>query len=453
VTPLPRRLESPAFYAIWAGQSVSTLGSELTGFALGVWVFERTESVSRLGLILLATTLPGILLAPLAGALIDRLGRRVAMLATDSLAALSSLTIAVLLLGGHLELWQILVLLTITASCEAFQNIAYAATISLLVDRERLGRANGLVQLGQAVPRVIGPALAGVLLERIGLGGVILCDLASYLVAVTTLLKIRLPRPSPAGETSTGGGRLLREIGVGRIFLRARPGLIGLLVLFAISNFSVGTLNLAIQPLVLGFASPATLGTLLSLASFGFVAGGLVMSAWGGPRRLMDGVLAFTLPFGLGIMLTGLRPSATLVGGALLLITASASILFGCGEALWQAQVPTHLQGRVFALRDMIVRSALLLAYVTAGPLADHLFEPRLAAGGAWVAGIGRLIGSGPGRGVGLMLVLAGALPILAVAGALFHPHIRRVEELSAVPFEAERTEGEAERATAGSGA
>lgn len=221
--------------------------------------------------------------------------RRLAMLASDSVAALSTLVIAVLALLDRLHLWSIVPLLTITSACEAFQSLAYAASISLLVPKSRLGHVNGLVQLGQAVPRVIGPVLAGGLLETVGLRGVILLDLASYLIAVTTLVRARIPRPQATGREVDGRSSLLQEIAQGWHYLRARAGLLGMLALLAVCYFSIGLVNVAGQPLVLSFTSPATLGTILSVAGIGFVVGGLVMSAWGGPKRLIHGVLG--LPF------------------------------------------------------------------------------------------------------------------------------------------------------------
>jgi MFS transporter, DHA3 family, macrolide efflux protein len=418
-----------AFHVLWAGQMVSVLGSELTGFALGVWIYQRTASVTQLSVVMLATLLPGILMAPLAGACVDRMDRRTVMLLGDSASALCTLAISLLWLLDGLRLWNVVALTAVMSGSEAFQSLAYLSLVPQLVPRERLGRANGLLQLGQAVPRVIGPAIAGGLLEILGLGGVLLVDFVTYLVAVTTLLLVRTPGRLRSAATQGIREPLPREIARGWSFLRARPGLQGVLALLAVCHFCMGIINVGGQPLVLSFVSPAALGALLSVAGVGFVLGSLAMSLWGGPKRLIHGVLGFSLLFGCGLALAGLRQSVGLIASALLLLASSTPILLGCAQALWQVKVPLDFQGRVFAVRDTVTRSALLLGYLITGPLADRVFEPRLAPEGAWAGVFGPLLGTGPGRGVALMLVLSGALPILAaVAGWLF-PQVRRVED------------------------
>lgn len=95
---------------------------------------------------------------------------------------------------------------------------------------------------------------------------------------------------------------------------------------------------------------------------------------------------------------------------------------------IWQKKVPPDIQGRVFAIRKMIVLSSVPLAYLTAGPLADHLFEPLMAADGLLAGTLGQIIGTGPGRGIGLMFVIMGALLILAALIAYAYPPIRLVD-------------------------
>jgi hypothetical protein len=140
-------------------------------------------------------------------------------------------------------------------------------------------------------------------------------------------------------------------------------------------------------------------------------------------------VLGFTVPFGLGIALAGVYPSVPLVVAAILLVTVTAPMIFGSSQALWQAKVPAHLQGRVFALRDMVVRSALPLAYVLAGPLADRVFEPLMSAQGALAPTVGQFLGVGRGRGVALMFVIFGTLTMAAALAAMLSRRVRHVED------------------------
>ncbi len=171
------------------------MGSGLTSFALGVWVFQQTGSATQFALIGLSAVLPRVLLSPLAGAIVDRWDRRRVMIVGDVGAGLSTLVVVILLLTARLEIWHIYLLAAVNAAFGTVQWPAFAATTSLLVSKENLGRANGMVQFGQAASEILAPAMAGVLVGVIRLEGVILIDVVTFLFAVTTLLLVRFPRP------------------------------------------------------------------------------------------------------------------------------------------------------------------------------------------------------------------------------------------------------------------
>jgi MFS transporter, DHA3 family, macrolide efflux protein len=417
------------FLTVWFGQLVSIIGSGLTGFGLGVWVYQRTGSVTLFALIALCTTLPGIALSPLAGALVDRWDRRLVMIVSDSVAGLNTLLIALLLLYDRLELGHIYLAMAINSVCSTFQGPAYAATVTLLVPQQHLGRANGLLQLGQAAGRIFAPALAGFLVTWLHIHAVLLIDVATFLFALITLLMVRFPKPERTAGSIAGQGSLMHEAAYGWRYIIVRPGLLGQLLLFMVVNFLLGTVSVLATPLVLAFASPEILGTVLSIGGSGMLVGSVLMSLWGGPRPRIHGVLGFTLLIGLAMMLAGLRPSPGLFALAAFLFFFSLPIVDGSSLAIWQTKVDPGVQGRVLAARHMIAWSALPLAYLVAGPLADHVFEPLLASGGLLASSIGRLIGVGPGRGIGLLFVVMGILTVLVTIAGYFHPRLRLVEQ------------------------
>ena len=417
------------FFLIWFGQLVSLIGSGLTSFALGVWVYQRTGSVTQFALISLSTTLPLIAISPLAGALIDRWNRRWSMIISDSGAGLSSLAIALLLAVGHLEIWHIYLATAVSSSFSAFQWPAYTATTTLLVPKQHLSRASGITQLGGAAARLISPVLAGVLLVTIQLKGVILLDFATFLFALVTLLSVRFPKAKSTVTREAGKGSLLQETAYGWTYITARPGLLGLLIFFAASNFLLGVVQVLVTPLVLSFASPAVLGTVLSISGIGMLVGSLVMSTWGGPQRHMNTVFGFTLLLGLCILAAGLRPSAPLFALAAFLFFFSLPIINASSQVIFQQKVAPDVQGRVFALNGAIAGSAMPLAYVVAGPLADQVFEPLMATSGPLAGSIGQLIGVGPGRGIGLLFIVMGALTMLATIAAYQYRRLRLVED------------------------
>ncbi|HEX8161807.1 MAG TPA: MFS transporter [Pyrinomonadaceae bacterium] len=417
------------FIMIWAGQCVSLVGTGLTSFSLGIWVYQRTGSVTKFALISLFSTLPVLLLMPLIGALADRWDRRLTMIMSDTVAALCTLGLAALVSAGRLDVWEIYVVLGVVSLCSAFRWPAYTASTTLLVAKRDLGRVSGLAQMGPAAAQILAPALAGVLLVTVGIGRVLLIDFSTYLVALTMLLIVRVPRPEATDEGKAGKGTLLGESSYGWRYLAARPGLLGLLVFFAVANFLVGMSNVLATPLILSFASPAVLGTVLSIGGAGMLFGTVLMVAWGGPKRRVNGVLGFLALIGLCIVLAGLRPSAPLVGAACFLFFMSLPITNGSSQAIWQTKVAPDVQGRVFAMRAMIGGSCLPLAYFVAGPLADRVFEPLLAPGGPLADSVGRVLGTGKGRGIGLLFVLIGLLTVLGTAIGYRYPRLRLVED------------------------
>ncbi len=416
------------FFVIWLGQLVSLVGSGLTGFALGVLVYQETGSVTQFALISLFTALPGIVFSPIAGALVDRWDRRWAMIMSDTGAGLCTLGVALLLLTQRLEVWHVYVLMGLSSTFSAFQWPAYSAATTLLVPKVQLGRANGMVQLGQAVAQIAAPSLAGVLMGLIQVEGVILIDVVTFVFAVSTLLLTRVPRPVVTAEGMAGQGTLLQEAAYGWTYIRARPGLLGLLLLFASTNFTSGIVQVLFTPLVLSFASPAVLGTILSVGGIGFLAGSLTMSAWGGPKTRVYGIYAFLVLQAVVLLVAGLPPVAVVLGAAAFAYFFGVPIINGCSQAIWQSKTAPDVQGRVFAVRRMIAWSSLPLAYLVAGPLADQVFEPWLAEGGALAGSVGRLIGTGEGRGIGFLFIILGIGSVLATAAAFLHPRVRQVE-------------------------
>ena len=417
------------FFLLWSGQALSLLGSGLTGFALGVWIFQRTGSATQFAMIALAATLPAVLISPFAGVLVDRWDRRWVMIVADSFAALATGLIALLYWREALELWHILLAAALGASMGAFQGPAYQASVTLLVPKEQYGRASGLAQMARALANVLTPLLAGILLLRIGLAGILIIDLSSFLLAVLTLAFLRIPRPVESEEGRRARGGIWSEAGQGWSYIRLREGLFGMLLLFAFLNFMLGSINALTAPMLLSFTNPEQLGGILSLGGVGMLLGSIVMSTWGGPRRKIHGVLGFLVVVGLGVALVGIRPSAVVVTAGFFLAMACVPVVNGSSQAIWQCKVPADLQGRVFATRGMISMAAMPLAYLISGPLADHVFNPLLMEDGALAAGVGRLIGTGPGRGIGLMFVLAGLGTALFSAAAYLNPRIRCVEE------------------------
>ena len=416
------------FLIIWFGQLISIIGSGLTSFALGVYIYQRTGAATQLALALVAASVPNLVLLPFAGALVDRWDRRWVLILSDTGAALVTLTLWALLASGRLEVWHVYAGNALASALGAFQRPAYMAVPTLLVPKKQFGRVGGLMQLADAVSIVVAPLAAGFLIAVIRIQGVFLVDFATFLFAVSTLLVVRIPRPAPQPGAAAGRGSLLRQAAFGWGYLRARRGLMGMLILFAIVNFALGFYSALFTPLVLSRFGAEVLGSLLSISGLAMFAGSLVMSAWGGTQRKIFTVLGAISLSGLGMGVAGLRPDVLLLGAGNLFFFALVPIANAASQAIWLAKVAPDVQGRVFAARLMIGSAITPLAYLLAGPLADRVAEPLMAKGGALAGSAGRILGVGPGRGIGLIVVLTGLVVALApLLAALIRP-IRRVE-------------------------
>lgn len=417
------------FLLIWFGQVVSLLGSKLTEFALGVWVYQKTGSLSQFALVVLLIYLPNTLVSPVVGGLVDRWNRRWAMILSDSVAGIGTLAIVVLVGLQRLEIWHIYLAVAISSTFNAFQLPAYSAAIAQLVPKQHYSRANGMVQTSKAMARVISPAIAGFLVGSTGLNGVLLIDFSTFVIAILTLLSVRFP---PLANTKTDGVniiQLLRETLSSWSYIAARPGLLRLLIFVATTYFTAGILEVVFWPLVLEFGSSAELGLVLSTGSCGMLLGSLLMSGWGGPKRRIYGILNF-VPLQGGVMLLGgLQTSIPLAAMGLFGYLFAQPIIVSCNQAIWQSKVPLNLQGRVFALQQMIEKSLALLAYIAVGPLVDYLLEPIMATDGLLANSMGRVIGVGPGRGIALLVILMGIVNLLATVIAYREPRLRRLEK------------------------
>jgi len=433
--PKDRQIGTPqgmrSFLIVWSGQVISLIGSGLTSFALGVWLYQQTERATPFALTVLLANLPRILLAPLAGSLADRWNRRWMMILADSADALVKLGAVGLVATGNLQVWHVYLVAVLSSVCSAFQEPAYTASIVMLVPKKDLARANGLIQTAQAVESLISPLLAAALMGTVGLRAIFAIDFFTYFFAIGALLVVRIPQPK-LSESDTGGdrGTVWRDARYGWGYLKARPGLLGLLLYFALVNFLLNGVGVLTGPMVLAFGSSTTLGVVQMASGAGLLLGSVVMSMWGGPQRRIVGVIGAIALAALGGLAMGLRPWAPLVSCGVAWFLFWIPVAAGSSQAIFQSKVAPGAQGRVFAVRGMISRSMMPLATLVAGPLADYVFNPVMAADGALGSTrVGQVVGTGPGRGIGLMYVLSSLLLIAVSALAWMNPLIRMVEE------------------------
>lgn len=413
---------------LWIGQFVSLLGSTFSRFAFAVWVYQQTGSATQFSLIALCTTLPGLVLSPLAGAWVDRWDRRRVLLVTGGLSALVSAALGTALWFRPLSLPMIWAYALAGSALTAFQVLALSAATTVLVPRKHLARAASLLGLVQAFASVLGPLPAPWLLTHLGLGGVVWLDFATFVFAVAALVVVRIPRPPASAAGKAAQGSLWHQIRFGWRFIRERPGLLGLLNFFAVLNLVASMTLVLVPPLVLSFARQEDLSYVQALSGAGLVLGSVVMALTGGPAKKLHGILWFGLLQAVAMVVVGLKPSVALIAGGLFLLLLGLPVINGCSQAIWQAKVPPDVQGRVFSVRRVLAQITQPLGQVAGGPLADFVFIPLLLPGGGLAASLGPLFGLGPGRGIGLLFVAVALVPALASILTWARPRVWRVE-------------------------
>ncbi|MEU4701669.1 MFS transporter [Nonomuraea dietziae] len=425
------RADMIRFAGIWTASLLSGVGSSLTAFVLGVWVYQTTGSPTQFALVMLCGLLPGILIGPFAGMVADRFDRRWVLIVTDCLAALPTAAVAALVSADLLEVWHLCLATAISAACGTFHVTTYQAMTPLLIPAKHLGRANGLMQL-TAASQIAAPVLAGGLMVAIGMAGVLVVDLATFSVAVLTLLLVRLPaavlRPNQGRERPAVGADLAR----GWRHLRARPALMGLVLVQTGFNFVFAVAGVLVQPLIMSFASPGVLGVLMFAGGAGMFAGGLFMAAWGGPARRVGGMALFMALGSLFLMAHALRPSPLLVGVAAAAFLFTLPVVNGCAHTVMQAKVERDVLGRVLGTAHSLGAAATPIAYLLAAPLAEYLADPLLRQDGALAGSLGALVGVGEGRGIALVLLADGVLLAALAAAVVLAPRLRTLE--SALP-------------------
>lgn len=421
-----------AFTIVWIGQVISLLGTAMTGFALTIWAWQITGQATALALVGFFTFAPTLLVTPFAGALVDRWNRKFVMMLSDLAAILSTIVVLLLFWTGNLQIWHLYVTGAFSGAFGAFQFPAYSAAVTTMVSKEQYGRASGMLSMAQFGSNIFAPVMAAILLGVLGIVGVLAIDVFTFLIAIGALLVVHVPQPVVTQEGQKSRGSLWKESVYGFRYIRERPGLFALLLVFFCVNLLAPFAFTLLSPMVLArTGNDATaLGIVQSAIGIGGLVGGIVLSIWGGPKRRIHGILIGLILATLGILLIGLGRSPLIWALAAFFTVFFVPILNGSSQAIWQTKVAPDVQGRVFAARGVIAQIGAPVAMLLAGPLADRVFEPAMMPGGSWAPMFGWLVGNGPGAGMSLMFVIAGALGMLVGLGGYAIPIVRNVEEI-----------------------
>jgi DHA3 family macrolide efflux protein-like MFS transporter len=367
------------FFMIWSGQAVSQLGSRLVGFAF-VWHLTSTyHSATILSIATLVSILPDVIISPIAGALIDRWNRKKVMIVTDILTAVLTLVLALLFAFTDVQIWQIYLVMFLRATFGAFQWPAMLTSTSLMVPKEQLARISGLNQTLAGAMGILAPPLGAFLVALLPMWGVLSIDIVTALVAVIPLLFFHIPQPDVKLIEKDANGKnkstLWKDLAEGFKYVVTLPGLLAVILSAMVINFLVSPAFSLLPLMVTDYFKKGAieLGIIESIFSLGFLAGGLILSIWGGFKNRLVTTFFFLIIMGFCIAMFGLVPNSNfyLAMGVLALVGISNPLVNGPLHAALQARVDPDKQGRVFTLLTAGATLAMPIGLAVAGPLSD----------------------------------------------------------------------------------
>jgi hypothetical protein len=397
-----------------------------------VSIIGRTGATTPFGLLLFFTAIGDLSGYPLAGVLADR-SRRGSIVLGKGLQLPIIVAIA-LLAPTDASVWLLYLLMIGRTVLEQLHRTAFSSALGSVVPVAQLARADALQKLLIGTSRIIAPLLGNELLGRIGARGVIGCDAVACAIATLVLASAAIPVARSAEPPEVRG--VLHEMRRGWRYIADRPGLRWLLGLFAATSFTYGMVETLLPPLVLTFATPTALATMMAASGVGLLLGAGAMAAWGGPRRRAPFALGVNALRGLvlGLAVLPLRVETAVAAASLFMFLVPFAE--SCTSALWQSKVPAAMRGRVYAVQHLVGWPLYPIACAIAGPLADHVFEPAFGSGAPGAAAL-PFLGAGPGHGIGILIgAVGGLLAVICLLGWL-HPRLRHLDrELPDVDLE-----------------
>ena len=422
-------------YVIWSGQMISGIASNITFFALPIWILSMTDiSGGALGLWESFYFGSYLLVVLFAGVLIDRYNRKRMMLVYDFLSLSATAILLVLQTTDNMEVWHLYVAAIFQGVGFAFHSPSYTAAITTLVPRKQYVRANGLMSLLYDAPEIFGPILAGVLYISVGLGGILAVNLLAFVISIGALLFVEIPPTPHSKEGELSQRKFLTEAFYGIQYIFKRPGLLGIQLIFFFGNFFSGialSVTALFTMIFLRSGDASAAGTVQSVGALAAVLAGVFLSTLGGIKKPVRAILiGWVLSSLFGLTILGIGQVLIVWVIAMVINSIFEPVVNVAVETFMQTKIPPDVQGRVFSASDFLSQAMIPITPLLAGFFGETIFEPAMAEGGALANIFGWLVGVGPGSGFGLMILLCGVgATFVGLSGYLISA-IHNVDEL-----------------------
>ena len=398
------------FLLLWSSQAVSALGTAMTEYALIVWVYGQQGTATSVTLLTLCSFAPTILFRFIAGAAADRWDKKRVMLFADLFAAGGTLAVLVLYSLAALRIWHLYLINVLLSLMNAFQEPASFVATSLLVPKEHYAKAGGLQGISGAAISILAPALGAVLLAFGGLKVVLICDLCSFFIAFSVLLFfIRIPKTERSEEARKEPFRKTCMEGIN--YLCGRPVLLHLILFMTCVNFLAKLGNDGmIAPFVLGRTgdSQQVLGAVQSAVAIGVLIGSLLVTWMKPVKNKLKLIFLLTAVTFSGNIVQSLTMTPVVWCAAAFGSYAAAAVMNANWTVYMREQVPTDMQGRVFSAESTLKNCSIPLGLLLGGILADHVFEPFMAADSTIQRLLAPLFGTGKGAGIAVIFFIVG---------------------------------------------
>ena len=414
------------FYKLWLGELISNIGSGMTAFALSVYVYEKTGSVSYISLITLLSFMPSIILSPIGGLLADRYDRRLLMIIGDLFSGLGLIYILWNIQAGEKSIVPIFVGITFSSIFTSLLEPSYRATLTDILEEENYAKASGLIQAAGSAKYLISPVIAGMILSVVDIRVILLLDILTF---ITTCLMIFLVRKSMNSETQNYKKDSFKGLLEGLFIIKENKGVYSLVIIMFFVCFFMGFIQILIRPMILALSSVKTAGMMESLCAVGLLIGSLWIGI-AGIKKNYSKILAVSCFFcGIFMSMTGVNKNLAIIGISTFLFFSTLPFMNSCADVLVRVSIPNELQGRVWGLISLITQMGTVAAYIISGIMADYVFEPMFNKNGILVENIGIIIGTGKGRGIGFMLILSGIGMLIMAIVIWKNGEIREVSE------------------------
>lgn len=414
------------FYKLWLGELISNIGSGMTAFALSVYVYEKTGSVSYVSLITLLSFMPSIILSPIGGLLADRYDRRLLMIIGDLFSGLGLIYILWSIQAGEKSIVPIFIGITFSSIFTSLLEPSYRATLTDILEEENYAKASGLIQVVGSAKYLISPVIAGIVLSVADIRVILLLDILTF---ITTCLMIFLVRKSMNSETQNYKKDSFKGLLEGLFIIKENRGVYFLVIIMFFVCFFMGFIQILIRPMILALSNVKTAGMMESICAVGLLIGSLWIGI-AGIKKNYSKILAVACFFcGIFMSMTGVNENLAIIGISTFLFFSTLPFMNSCADVLVRVSIPNKLQGRVWGLISLITQMGTVAAYIISGVMADYVFEPMFNKNGILVENIGKIIGTGKGRGIGFMLILSGMGMLIMAIVIWKNREIREVSE------------------------